>query len=531
MLRKVYNMNFISSIEETLNTTKHKEKTFSENGCIMYKQTKHAINDMAFNLAELRNSSFKEIGEQFAKVFYEEGVETSCKFFFWVSDILEGAGERNITKGIMKWIAENYPNKFKKIVKFIPKYNRWDTLILAADPQFNDSIASREAALDIIKLQFIEDLRKINTQESCSLLAKWMPSENASSKETRRRARQLMEDLNITPRNYRHGLAMLRNKLHVVECDMSANNWSDIKYEHVPSKANLNYANAFMRHDEERRKEYLASLAKGETKINSKTLAPYEIVRDYKVSYLAIKPYDEVLEQLWKNLPNYQLKNTLVVRDGSGSMTDRCTGNTTCLDVATAVAIYAAEHNSKEWKDKFITFSSHPEFVDMSHCEDLHSKLMLCSRYGDCSNTDMYATMKLILDVARRNRYTQAQMPETILIISDMAFDAAPTSYYTSLWKYEHGSFNYDKTLFENIQREYRAAGYKLPKVVFWNVNARGTTTVPIQENELGMGLISGFSTNIFKMVMSNKLDPYEQLMEILNSERYKPVEIALQAR
>ncbi len=521
--------NFSDSLKSALNNKQ--EKTLTENGAVAYKQTKHTINDMAFNLAELRNSSFKKIGEQFAKVFYEEGVETSCKFFFWVSDILEGAGERNVTKGIMKWIAENYPDKFRKIVKFIPKYNRWDTLILAADPQFNGNRASREAALDIIKLQFIEDLRKISTSEYCSLLAKWMPSENASSKETRRRARQLMEDLNITPRNYRHGLAMLRNKLHVVECDMSANNWGDIKYEHVPSKANLKYANAFFRHDEERRKEYLTSLAKGETKINSKTLAPYEIVRNYKVNHFAVKSYDEVLEQLWKNLPKYQLKNTLVVRDGSGSMTDRCTGNTTCLDVATAVAIYAAEHNSKEWKNKFITFSSHPEFVDMSHCEDLHSKLKLCNRYDDCSNTDMYATMKLILDVARKNRYTQAQMPETILIISDMAFDAAPTSYYTSFWKYEHGRFNYDETLFQTIQREYRAAGYKLPKVVFWNVNARGTTTVPIQENELGMGLVSGFSTNIFKMVMSNKLDPYEQLMEILNSERYKPVEKALQAK
>ena len=127
--------NFSNSLEAALNNKQ--KKTLTENGAVAYKQTKHAINDMAFNLAELRSSSYKKIGEQFAKIFYEEGVETSCKFFFWVSDILEGAGERNITKGIMKWIAENYPDKFKKIVKFIPKYNSWDTIILATDPLFN----------------------------------------------------------------------------------------------------------------------------------------------------------------------------------------------------------------------------------------------------------------------------------------------------------------------------------------------------------------------------------------------------------
>ena len=160
----------------------------------------------------------------------------------------------------------------------------------------------------------------------------------------------------------------------------------------------------------------------------------------------------------------------------------------------------------------------------------LREKLILCSRYDDCSNTDIYKTMKLILNTAIRNGYKQSQMPKTILIVSDMQFDAHEIGYFTSHRTYEHGSFNYDKTLFENIQSEYRRAGYKLPKIVFWNVDSRGNKTIPIQQNELGMALVSGFSANIFKMVLGEELDPYKQLLTILNSERYKRVEEALRA-
>ena len=233
---------------------------------------------------------------------------------------------------------------------------------------------------------------------------------------------------------------------------------------------------------------------------------------------------------MWKALQQFQMNNVLVVRDGSGSMTDRVSGDVSCLDVATSIAIYAAEHNSKEWYNKFITFSSKPQFVDMSHCNSLRDKIQYCSGFNDCSNTDIYKTMKLILNTAVSKHYKQEQLPKTILIVSDMQFDAYETPYWTRRGTYEHGSFNYDKTLFEKIQMEYKNFGYKLPKIVFWNVDSRGNKTIPIQQNDMGLTLVSGFSTNIFQMVLGKELDPYKQLLSILNSERYKPVEEALQA-
>jgi hypothetical protein len=346
-----------------------------------------------------------------------------------------------------------------------------------------------------------------------------MPSENASSKNTRRLARYLQGKLNITPKNYRRMLSMLRSKLNVVECDMSANNWSNINYEHVPSKANLNYTNAFMRHDEERRKAYLESLKKGEVKINAKVLTPHEIVRKYTNCrnywhYTNIE-LKEDLELLWKSLKNNQVGDLLVVRDGSGSMTITTQDGICPLEVATALAVYASERNEGIWKDKFITFSANPQFIDLSKCKTLRDKLERTYQEDSCENTDIYKTMKLILRTAIDNHYKQNELP-TVVILSDMQWDSH--------------SFRLNESLFDDISNLYESYGYSLPKIIFWNLDTRVSRTIPMQQNSMGLILLSGFSTNLFNMVLSNEIDPYKALLEILNSERYKPVEKALQA-
>ena len=525
-------MEFSTSLKEILEQYKNQEKSYSENGAIMYKSSGKELLDFNFNITSMRSWKWGDIATDFAKVFYENPL-IAIKYWFYNLDCREGLGERNISKGIMKWMVDNHPEIVEKVYKLIPEYNRWDTLILLADPQFNKNEGLRHQVIKCIENQFIEDLKNFHTNASISLLAKWMPSENASSKETKRMAKQLMNDLQITPKHYRKGLSLLRNKLRIVERDMSSSKWGEIDYEAVPSKANLNYKDAFMRHDKERRVKYLESLKNNEAKINSKLLAPYEIVNKYG-NYSGfwnngrLNPYNEALEQMWKALPQYQLDDVLVIRDGSGSMNNAISGKTTCLDVATALSIYAAEHNSDAWKNKFITFSSNPRFVDMSQCKSLHDKIEYCNTFDECSNTDIYKTMKLILGTAVNKHYKQEQMPKTILIVSDMQFDAHEVPYWTRHSTYEHGSFNYDKTLFETIQREYKKFGYKLPKIVFWNVDSRGNKTIPIQQNDMGLTLVSGFSTNIFQMVLGKEIDPYQQLRKILNQERYAPVEKAL---
>lgn len=186
----------------------------------------------------------------------------------------------------------------------------------------------------------------------------------------------------------------------------------------------------------------------------------------------------------------------------------------TALEVANSLAIYFAERSSGEFKNKYITFSSRPQLVDFSRGQSLRDKISIALGHSEISNTNIEAVFDLILNTAIRNNMSQEDIPANILIISDMEFDCATTG-------------RIGANLFKTIEAKYRGYGYKLPRLVFWNVNSR-TNTIPVRENDMGVALVSGFSVNICKMVMSGKTDPFECLLEALNTPRYQPVEDAL---
>lgn len=492
-------MSFCDALKSQLS-----ERTqLTENGAVGYVTTGSQLVDMFFKISSYRSMPDHEVLSDYAKV-YAENPALAIKFAFYVGDIREGLGERRVFKLMIGWLANI--EKFDNLIKYIPEYNRFDSLFVLRGTALEDKMVA------FVINQLYADIKS----EHPSLLAKWMPSINTSSEKTKELGRWFATQLNWTERKYRKTLSAIRKKLDVVETKMCANDWDQVAYEHVPSKANLNYKDAFMKHDETRRKEYLGKVATGEVKINSAVNFPHEIVHKYGTGWRR-QTYktDDTLEALWANLKDTVkgASNILVVRDGSGSMTSSI-GNTdiSALDVATALAIYFSERQTGEFKDKFITFSSRPEFVDLSSCGTLAKKLSVCSSYNDCSNTNIEATFDLVLQTAVANKMAQEEIPD-LLIVSDMEFDGATT----------YGYGRDMKPLFEHIADKFAAHGYKLPKLIFWNVNSR-TGTIPMKENEYGVGLVSGFSTNVVKAVMSNELDPYKAILKILNSERYENI-------
>lgn len=345
-----------------------------------------------------------------------------------------------------------------------------------------------------------------------SCLGKWLPSLNTSSKATRKEAETMRRALDLTPRAYRVMLSALRKKIDVVERKMSAKKWGEIDYEAVPSKANLLYRDAFMEHDPERRRQFLDSLRKDPKKINASVLFPHEIVS----AYVASPRVDATLEALWKNLPNVfsgEAPRILVVADGSGSMTWG-PGNVRPIDVANALAVYFAERLPEPYRDRYITFSSRPQYVELSGVTTLRDRINIAEEHDECANTNIKATFDLILDTAVKNHLKMADLPETVLILSDGEFDSM--------------SSNADATTFEIIRREYAAMGYQLPKLCFWNICSR-TLAIPVTENDRGVCLVSGFSPAVVKMVMSGELDPYKALLSSLADPRYLPVVKALE--
>lgn len=508
-------MGFYEKIADTLNEAINYSTT--ENGALGYRTTGKEILDLNFAVASFRSASDEEIVNRFTKAYYSDPFY-AVLWLFYVRDIKEGLGERRLFRVAMSnfIVNELSKDKIEKLITLIPLYGRWDDILVFLGTPYE------KFTCNLIKKQMNEDWENYKEGRSVSLLAKWLPSANASSKTSRKEALIICSNIGITEKKYRQTLSALRKYLNVVEVKMSAQQWTEINYSAVPSRANLIYNNAFLRNDETRRREFLAKVEHGEEKINASVLFPHDIVHKYYCSEdycysRSLKNKDSSLEVLWKALPDFTGgDNTIVVADGSGSMLSSV-GNTQvrAIEVANALAIYFAEHMEGDFKNKYITFSSRPQLVDFSNCDSLKSKLLLASKYDECSNTNIQAVFNLILQTAIDKKMSQKEIPNNVLIISDMEFDSATYTY----------GFDYKMKarLFSDIAEKYASAGYKLPRLVFWNVNSR-TQTIPVKENESGVALVSGFSTNIVKMVLSNQVDPWLCLKEQLDGSRYDAV-------
>ena len=503
---------FLNSFEEVLD--KKYNISITENGAVGYATTKHDLLDMNFKVASYRHMSADQMISDFVGALNQD-FELAIAWLFYVRDIRQGLGERRLFRTLFKYLANTHPATAAKLVGYIGEYGRYDDLMELLDTSVHQDV------MKVIMTTLSSDIENMKAGKSISLLAKWMPSNNTSSPVTVARAKILQKALKLTPKEYRKMLASLRNYLNVVERDMSANNWSEINYEAVPSKANLIYKKAFLKHDEVRRLEYLAKLEKGEAKINSAAAFPHDIVHKYSKGHggwgysLATK-VDPTLEAMWKALPDMGIENTIVVADGSGSMTCTVdsTSGVTALEVANALAVYTAERCRGEFKNTYITFSSRPQLVHLNG-KTLLDNLREAARHNEVANTNIEATFDLILKTAVDGHMAQEDLPKNVLIISDMEFDSA-----TSMG-WGRGSVN--ANLFEQIKRKFAAAGYKVPRLIFWNVNSR-SCTIPVRENDLGVALVSGFSVNILKMVMSDRMDPWMLLVDTLVSARYAPI-------
>jgi len=494
---------FIDKLKNTLNNEFN--ESYTENNALGYRTTGKNLLDLNYKVASLRSADEREIVGLYTKAFYEDKLMT-LKWLFFASDVREGLGERRLFRVISKYLALNNPEYISHLAEYIPDYSRWDNILeFLGTPLENKTVS-------IIKKQLEKDKADMKDGKSISLMAKWLPSPTTSSKDTVKQARKLYALLGMSEKDYRKTLSAMRKYIDIVEVKMSAKEWDKIKYEAVPSRANLLYNGAFLRNDEERRREYLEKLEKGEVKINAGVLYPHDIIHSYIDNGRKLKSYDAALENMWKSLPDLVQGDgkTIVVADGSGSMCSTIgKTNIMALTVANALAIYFAEKLSGEFKDKYITFSQKPQLVDFSNCKSLKEKIQLAYKYNEVANTNIEAVFDLILTTAKREKMTQNEIPANILILSDMEFDAAT-----------YGTAQVGKKLFEVIASKYKKAGYKLPRLIFWNLNSR-TGTLPVIENDLGVALVSGFSVNIVKMVLSGELDPYKCLVEQLTTERY----------
>lgn len=493
-------------MEKFLNEMRNRTNiAYTENDARAYATTKSSLLDFFGSGGALRTRDEQEIAAIFDRAFSEDKL-LALKIAFYLRDCRGGQGERRTFRTILKHLAHRKPDIVKKNIDNIPFYGRYDDLYALFGTSLEKTVG------EYMHKQLLEDLESDNP----SLLAKWLKSINTSSKESRRLAYKTRKMFGMSPKEYRKTLSKLRKKINVVEKKMTNNRWKDIDYERVPSKASLIYKRAFMRHDEEGYSEYLDSLEKGEAKINAKTLFPYEIVRDcqkWDINQQEIR----VLDELWKALPDYigdKTENSIAVVDVSGSMEGLP------MDVALSVGMYLAEKNKGSFHNKFITFSSRPQLVEIKGTT-IADRIYNMKRANWEMNTDIEAVFNMILSIAVKNHLHQDEIPGKIYIISDMEFDAA-----TGSGGYWDNRPTVEATLFNTIEQRYSSYNYKMPDLVFWNVDSRHDQ-FPMSMDERGFQLVSGCSPSIFKATMAGEfLSAYDLMLSVINDERYDRVKV-----
>ena len=473
-------------------------KTVTENGAATHITTESDCLDLFATIGALRRESDQEIEARFIRA-YAENRDIAMKLLFFARDIRGGLGERRVFKVILNWLAKNEPQSVRKNLTNVAEYGRYDDLLcLMGTP-------CEKEMLNVLKEQFENDKSALENGGEVSLLAKWLPSVNASNKQTVLYAKKIAKHFGLSDANYRKALVELRVHIKIIENNLREKDYT-FDYSKQPSKALYKYRQAFIRNDSERYSQFLDKVTTGEAKLHTSTLMPYEIITPFFRRNVS-DDERKAINATWISQQNFgNDENALAVIDGSGSM--YCGTDPMPATVALSLGIYFAERNKGAFKNHFITFSENPQLVEIKG-EDILDKVRYCHNYNEIANTNIQKVFELILNASKKNSVPQDEMPKKLYIISDMEFDYCTED--SSLTNFE-----YAKNLFAE-------AGYKLPEIVFWNVASRNRQQ-PVTKNEQGVALVSGFTPRLFSMVAGGNINPYAFMLEVVDSERYAKI-------
>lgn len=463
------------------------QTTRTTNGMKARKSSANACVDLFYNIGASRG---KNIVPAFTAA-YVENSDLALRIVQWARDARGGSGERQLFRDILVHLEKTNPEDASRLMAKIPELGRYDDLLV-----FKTQPLKAQAYT-----MLGDALRARN-----GLAAKWTPRKGEV-------AREIREFFGMTPKQYRKSLVALTN---VVETQMCAQDWDNINYNHVPSVAHARYKKAFGRHGTTYA-EYVTKLVKGEAgvKINAGAVYPYDVLKGainkYSRSSMSKTELD-ALQAQWDALPNYiGDADVLPMVDSSGSMTCSAGGynsksGMSCLDVALSLGLYFADKNKGKFADCFLTFSRTPKLVNLKG--NINQKIDQMNT-GEVANTNLNAAFDLILKTAVQNKVPQAEMPGTLVIFSDMQFDGAVDGK--------------DESAIKMMERKYKEAGYALPRVVFWNLNAAYGNT-PVKFDKSGTALVSGFSPALATSVMANDLEdftPEAVMLKTVMKSRY----------
>lgn len=438
------------------------------NGDFSYDSTGSAVLEFfskAGSLFEKRQQYYG--GETSALNLFKPAFKTdkvrAAKLAFWLRDARGGAGNRSGFRSVINWMSINHPEWVKLNIKLIPESGRWQDLISCVNTPCED-----------VAIKFWADA--ISRKDG--LACKWAPREN-KNKEVYAKLRKAM---GMSPKEFRKHLSENSN---TVEQAMCSGNWEEIDYNTVPSVAMARSRNAFLKHDPARFDEWKTSLSDPEStnKVNASVLFPHDVLRTLNV--------DKALaNSQFEALPNY-MEGTdfriMPICDFSGSMGTLVSGSIRAMDISTSLGLYCSDKVGKDnpFYRKLIPFSAEARMIDWKNGKFDHG-VKLCGKEGYCGSTNIKSALDLILNSASMFNVPNDQMPNCLLIISDMQFD--------------QGCSGAEETAVEACMKRWEQNGYTRPRIVYWNT--AGNAGSPSTRRHKNVGLVSGFSPSILKSIL-----------------------------
>lgn len=472
--------------------------TYTENGALTHKSTLNKCYDLFAFGGALRNRNEEAILRMFYDALKEDEL-LAMKLLFYIRDVRGGLGERRTFRTILHSLGNSHPHLVEKNIELIAHYGRWDDILVLFDTKCENKM------IELIAMTLIDDCGASNP----SLLAKWLPSENASSSESKRMARKLAKKMKLSNKEYRKMLSKLRERINIVETLLTEKRYDEIEFDKLPSRAGLKYEYAFLNH-EELKYRYKEFINDKNSKVNAKTLYPYDIVRK---TWYCDDDEAEVLDKYWNNLVDYfdgKSCNILPVIDNSNSMTWNGYGNVMPIDVAISLGIYCAERNHGEFYNHYISFSSEAKLIELSG-NNIVEKVKSAVKEVYIESTNIKSVFDLVLNTLKNSNLSEEYLPERIVIISDMEFNRGVEF------------SNKKDTLMESIRKEWAREGYEMPSLVYWNVNSRQNNISDLGANNITY--VSGCTPMIFECIMKGK-NGIDLMLDILNSNRYLSVTI-----
>ena len=408
----------------------------------------------------------------------------SMQLAFWLRNCRGGAGNRSGFRSIIKWLGENYPEWVQANIALIPQYGRWDdlTALYGTDCEettlkyWSEAILSEDASVN-------------------GLACKWADRQDG----------KLRNYMRFSPKRFRK---LLVNKTKVVETAMCNGEWSGIEYNHVPSVASARYKNAFKKHDTERYDAWRTALAKPDSgaKVNAETLFPHDVIRMIKnTCYGDDINTNNLAEAQFKAMPNF-MEGTdyriMPICDFSGSMETPVSGSVTAFDVSLALGLYCSDAVGKKnpfWR-RLIPFSTTSKLESWDKMSLIQAVRYIPNEYY--GSTNIKQALKVLLDAGKFFKATDEQMPNLLLILSDMMFDRGVTNSNTPI---------------EESLKEWEDCGYTKPKILYWNL--AGYNSQPATKAHKNVGMVSGFSPSILKAVLGGKdFSPLAIMEETISS-------------